>query len=93
MDKPKKLKMNAKTFRIITAPIMVLFLIFALALSIITNYFTPSLNAFLGKGARKATTPSGTSDWDTDYYDITSTSSEDALNNSLKTSENIADEA
>ena len=45
MDKPKKLKMNAKTFRIITAPIMVLFLIFALALSIITNYFTPSLNA------------------------------------------------
>lgn len=28
MDKPKKLKMNAKTFRIITAPIMVLFLIF-----------------------------------------------------------------
>lgn len=41
MDKPKKLKMNAKTFRIITAPIMVLFLIFALALSIITNYFTP----------------------------------------------------
>lgn len=92
MDKPKKLKMNAKTFRIITAPIMVLFLIFALALSIITNYFTPSLNAFLGKGARKATTPSGTSDWDTDYYDITSTSSEDALNNSLKTSENIADE-
>lgn len=42
MDKPKKLKMNAKTFRIITAPIMVLFLIFALALSIITNYFTPS---------------------------------------------------
>lgn len=92
MDKPKKLKMNAKTFRIITAPIMVLFLIFALALSIITNYFTPSLNAFLGKGARKATTPSGTSNWDTDYYDITSTSSEDALNNSLKTSENIADE-
>ena len=92
MDKPKKLKMNAKTFRIITAPIMVLFLIFARALSIITNYFTPSLNAFLGKGARKATTPSGTSDWDTDYYDITSTSSEDALNNSLKTSENIADE-
>ena len=47
MDKPKKLKMNAKTFRIITAPIMVLFLIFALALSIITNYFTPSLNALV----------------------------------------------
>lgn len=56
MDKPKKLKMNAKTFRIITAPIMVLFLIFALALSIITNYFTPSLNASLACTPHTTTT-------------------------------------
>ena len=61
METPKKLKMNAKKFRLITIPIMVFFLIFALVLSLVTNYFTPSLNAFLGKGARKATTPSGTS--------------------------------
>lgn len=92
MEKQKKLKMNAKKFRLITIPIMVFFLIFALVLSLVTNYFTPSLNAFLGKGARKATTPSGTSGWDTDYYDITSANSEGALQNGLKTSENIADE-
>lgn len=92
MEKQKKLKMNAKKFRLITIPIMVFFLIFALVLSLVTNYFTPSLNAFLGKGARKATTPSGTSGWDTDYYDITSANSEEALQNGLKTSENIADE-
>lgn len=92
METPKKLKMNAKKFRLITIPIMAFFLIFALVLSLVTNYFTPSLNAFLGKGARKATTPSGTSGWDTDYYDITSANSEEALQNSLKTSENIADE-
>ena len=92
METPKKLKMNAKKFRLITVPIMAFFLIFALVLSLVTNYFTPSLNAFLGKGARKATTPSGTSGWDTDYYDITSANSEEALQNSLKTSENIADE-
>lgn len=92
MDKPKKLKMNAKTFRIITAPIMAVLLIFALATTVITNYFTPSLNAFLGKGARKATTPSGTAGWDTDYYDISSKNSNEALQNSLQTSENIADE-
>ena len=92
MEKQKKLKMNAKKFRLITIPIMVFFLIFALVLSLVTNYFTPSLNAFLGKGARKATTPSGTSGWDTDYYDIASANSEEALQNGLKTSENIADE-
>ena len=47
--KEKKLKMSNKTFRLIVIPIITVFLIFAVVLTTVTNYFTPSLDAFLGK--------------------------------------------
>ena len=52
MSKAGKLKMSVGKFRAITIPIMSFFLVFALVLTIGTNYFTPSLDAFLDKGAR-----------------------------------------
>lgn len=92
MSNEKKLKMNTRTFRLILIPIMAIFLIFAIVLTTVTNYFTPSLDAFLGKGSRAATKPSGTSGWDSNYYSFDSKNGEEALANSLAVSESIADE-
>jgi beta-glucosidase len=91
-QKPKKLKMSMKVFRAITIPIMSVLLIFAVCLATITNYFTPSLDAFLGKGDRAAKREQGTGDWNGEYYSFTSTNSEEALENSAAVAEQIADE-
>ena len=56
MKKEKKLKMSNKVFRIIMSTIMAIFLIFAVVLTTVTNYFTPSLDTLLGKGKKTATT-------------------------------------
>lgn len=92
MNKPGKLKMSLVKFRAITIPVMAFFLVFAFVLTIVTDYFTPSLDAFLGKGARAATTPSGTAGWDSEYYTFTSKNSEEALMNSAAVAEKIANE-
>lgn len=90
--KTKKLRMSNKKFRAIVMPIQAIFIIFAIVLTTVTNYFTPSLDAFLGKGARKSTSIKGSENWDTDYYKFTATNSEEALNNSAAVAEQIADE-
>ncbi|MGX8686565.1 MAG: glycoside hydrolase family 3 C-terminal domain-containing protein, partial [bacterium] len=92
MSKAKKLKMNTGKFRLILIPVMAFFLIFAIVVTAVTNYFTPSLDAFLGKGKRTASTPGGTSGWDSNYYSFDSKNGDEALKNSLAVSESIADE-
>lgn len=87
-----KKKMSLKKFRLITIPIIAVLLMFGIVLTTVTNYFTPSLDAFLGKGKRTASNPKGTVGWDTDYYTFTSKNSEEALQNSADISESIADE-
>lgn len=90
--KPKKLKMRGAIFCAIVIPIMVVFVAFAVALTTITDYFTPSLDAFLGKGDKAYTTPAGTDEWNSEYYDFDASNSEEALQNSIKVAEQIADE-
>ena len=46
MNNPSKLKMSIPKFRAITIPVMAIFLVFALVLTVVTDYFTPSLDAF-----------------------------------------------
>ena len=53
MKKEKKLKMSNKVFRIIMSSIMAILLIFSVVLTTVTNYFTPSLDTFLGKEKRQ----------------------------------------
>lgn len=91
-EKKQKLKMSQKAFRAITISIMAFFLIFAIVLTTVTNYFTSSLDAFLGKGARSASVPSGTSDWDSDYYTFNAKNSDEALVNAAAVAEAIGDE-
>lgn len=92
MSTTKKLKMSLVKFRAITIPIMAVFLVLALVVTLVTDYFTPSLDTFLGKGARSAHNPAGTSGWDTNYYNFTSTNQEDALRLSAIVAEQIGDE-
>ncbi len=92
MMQPKKLKMSVVKFRAITIPIMAVFLAFAVVLTTVTNYFTSSLDTFLGKGRKSVTTPAGTKGWDADYYDFASSNQEEALQNSAAVAEQIADE-
>lgn len=82
---------NAK-FRAITIPIMAIFLALALVVTLVTNYFTASLDTFLGKGARAATTPSGTAGWDTDYYAFKTKNQAEALAASATVAEQVGDE-
>ena len=92
MSKPNKLKMSVTKFRAITIPIMAIFLVLAIVVTIGTDYFTPSLDAFLGKGDRAATTPAGTSSWNSNYYTFVSANGDQALVNSAAVAERIADE-
>lgn len=92
MEKKQKLKMSLKMYSAITIPVMAFFMVFAIVLTTVTNYFTPALDAFLGKGSRSATVSSGTSGWDSDYYTFAAKNSEEALMNSAKVAEAIADE-
>lgn len=90
--KKNKLKMRGGVFRAIVIPIMTVFVVFAIALTTITNYFTPSLDSFLGKGSKAYITPSGTKDWNASYYDFAASNSEEALNNSAKIAEQVGNE-
>lgn len=92
MSKNQKLKMSITKFRAITIPIMALFLILAIVVTTVTNYFTSSLDTFLGKGARTTTNPSGTSGWDSNYYTFETSSQEEALEASALIAEQIANE-
>ena len=88
----KKLKMSVVKFRAITIPIMAIFLVFALVLTIVSDYFTPTLDTFVGKGEKTASVPIGTSDWDKDYYTFETLSSGEALEASAKVAEQIGNE-
>lgn len=87
-----KLRMSNTKFRLILCPILAILVVLALVVSLVTNYFTSSLDTFLGKGARTATRPTGTSGWDANYYTFVSTSQEDALMKSAVVAEQIANE-
>ncbi|MCI6757163.1 MAG: glycoside hydrolase family 3 C-terminal domain-containing protein [Lachnospiraceae bacterium] len=91
MKKDKK-KMSNWMYRAIMIPVISGLSAVAVALPTVTNYFTPSLDTFLGKGARAATRPAGTRDWDADYYSFESSSQEDARNRSAEVAEQVADE-
>ncbi len=90
--KEKKLKMSNKVFRLIVIPIIAVLLIFAVVLTVVTDYFTPSLDTFLGKGERTATTPPGTDDWEGEYYEFKAKDQEEARNLSALVAEQVADE-
>lgn len=92
MKKRERKKISNWLYKIIMIPIIVILAAVSVALPVVTNYFTPSLDTFLGKGAKTATRPSGTKDWDANYYDFESTNQQEARDRSVKVAEQIGDE-
>ncbi len=86
-----KLKMSNKRFLIIMVPILVVLLAAIIVVTAVMNFFAPLMDAFLGKGTRHIMEVEGTSDWDTQFYDVKYDSYEDAIKASTAAAKRIAD--
>lgn len=91
MKQPRK-KMRGTIFRWICIPFMVLALVFGICLATITNYFSPSLDTFLGKGKLEYSTPQHAQGWNAQFYNFKAKNAEEALHNSAQVAEQIGDE-
>lgn len=64
-----KLRMSNKRFIAILAPIIVVLLALLIGVTVAMNFFAPTMDTFLGKGARHVINPEGTEKWDTNFYE------------------------
>lgn len=87
-----KKKMSQRKFTVVMTPLLAICMGFGIAATCITDYFTPSLDTFLGKGERVVTAPEGSESWDTNYYTRKASNQTEARNNSAKVAEKIANE-
>lgn len=74
--KEKKLKMNNKKFVKIWCVVLALVLVLDITATILMNFFSLSMEIFLGRGAQVTTVPDETKDWDTHYYNAEYTESD-----------------
>lgn len=65
----KKLKMNNKKFVKIWCIVLAFLLVLDITATILMNFFSLSMEIFLGRGAQVTTVPEDTASWDTHYYD------------------------
>lgn len=63
-----RLKMSNKRFLAIMLPIMAFVLALAIAVTIVAEYFSMSLDTYIGRGNRVVSNPTNTETWDLDYY-------------------------
>lgn len=64
----RKLKMSNKRFLAIMIPIMAFLLVLAIAATVVADYFSMSLDTYIGRGNRVVSNPTNTENWDLDYY-------------------------
>lgn len=64
-----KQKMSLRKYLIIWLPILTILVALIIAVTAIMNYFSSTMDTYLGKGERVVTTVEGTEDWDLNYYD------------------------
>lgn len=88
----KKLKMSNKRFRVILIPVMSVILITAVAATTIMNYFSVSMNVYLGRGQKHVNNVEGAEEWNTDFYEEKYSSVEEARDAAQKVSQEIAEE-
>ena len=94
MENAKK-KMSSKKFIAITAPIMAVLLIVAIAASIAMPLLSSTMDTYLGRGKRYTVQIEGAENWDTKYYDqkFTDTSSTTgSVSYGLQVAKKITDE-
>ena len=61
-------KMSNKKFIAIMAPVLVLGMALGIGATVAGNYWSQSLDTYVGRGDRVVSNPKGTEDWDTNYY-------------------------
>lgn len=66
--KQPKMRMNNRKFVTIWTTIVAIVVVLDIAATIAMNYFSLSMEIFLGRGAMVTTVAEGTEDWDTEYY-------------------------
>lgn len=88
----KKLKMNNRKFVRIWAVVLAVILVLDITATILMNFFSLSMEIFLGRGAMVETVPEGRSDWDTEFYAAEYDSAGDLMDMTQSTALNIARE-
>lgn len=86
-----KKKMSNKRFRLVLIPITSILLVTAIVATIVMNFFSVTMDVYLGRGGRHVSNVEGSQNWDTSYYKQYATPAE-ALNAALDTSADIARE-
>ena len=86
-----KKKMSNRRFITIIAIAMALLLAVMLTVTIVMNYFSQTMDAYLGRGARSVTNVEGAEDWDTDYYEQKYETSPEARDAAAKVAAKISD--
>ena len=62
-------KMSLRKYLIIWVPILAILLALIIVVTAVMNYYSGSLDTYLGMGERVVTVPTGTENWDTKYYE------------------------
>ena len=64
----QKTKLGTKTLWKIFLPIIIVLIVTCVVVTAVMNYFSASLDTYLGRGARHVANAKGTENWDLDYY-------------------------
>lgn len=91
-DTPKKLKMSTKKFSIIWGSVDAFLLILIIVATVLMNFFSLSMDIFLGRGNGHTVQPENVDSWDTNYYDQKYVDSTAAIAETQKTALKIAEE-
>ena len=68
-EKPAKLKMSNKKFRVLLIIPMVIITLVAILATVAGNMLSSTLDTYLGKGETYVETPTDRTNWDSSYYD------------------------
>lgn len=92
MGETAKKKMNGKKFRRIMIPIISLLLIINLLATVAMNIASSTLDTYLGKGKVTRNSIENTSSWDTDYYNLKYSDSNEARDAAYKVADKVMEE-
>lgn len=88
----EKKRMRTKKMWIVFAPIIIVLVVTCIVATAVMNYFSASLDTYLGRGTRKVHNVEGTENWDLDYYEKENDTGVKSRDAGFKVSEKITDE-
>jgi beta-glucosidase len=88
----EKLRMNPKKFNIIWIGVISFLFVLITAATILMNFFSLSMDIFLGRGEQVVTVPDNVGTWNTEYYKNKYTNEEEMMNAAHEVAVRIAEE-